>query len=218
MKTIVVYGGRFQPPHKGHKASYDHLVDRFGAKSVFMSSYDKPIGPEDPFAWNEKKRIATSMGVPSNKFVNIRNPYTESAIHDVLPYDRKDTILIVALSEKDGDRLVNNHRDDEGYAIKKDGSRQAIQWLPNDPLPVASGHYYVVATPTVEFPIQGKDISSASEIRNMYATATPNKRSQILIDLYGESTPALRQMFDNRLGVVQTESLIKEFTDLVNKF
>ena len=218
MKTVVVYGGRFQPPHKGHKASYDHLVDRFGANSVFMSSADKAQGPNDPFTWEEKKRIAVSMGIPANKFLKIQNPYTESVIHEVLPYNRKDTVLIVALSEKDADRLVSNQRDDEGYAIKKDGSRQAIQWLGKDPLPVASGHYYVVATPTVEFQIGGKDIASSSEIRGMYASATPNQRNRLLVDLYGEATPQLRQLFDNRLGTIQTESLLREYLDFINKF
>ena len=46
MKTLVVYGGRFQPPHKGHLGSYKHLTEKFGS-NVFMASAEKPPGPKD---------------------------------------------------------------------------------------------------------------------------------------------------------------------------
>ena len=217
MKTIVVYGGRFQPPHKGHKASYDHLVDQFGAGNVYMSSYDKGAGgPEDPFAWNERKSLAASMGIPADHFVNIKNPYVEHLIHEVLPYNRDDTVLIVALSKKDNDRLIGGRVDSEGYALKKDGSRQSIQKLTKNPGPVSAGHFYVVETPTIQFPVAGKNISSASEIRSMYAGANEQQRNQILIDMYGIAKPAVRKLFDKRLGVFQTESYLREYVDFIN--
>jgi len=59
------------------------------------------------------------MGIPSSKFVNIKNGYVESLIRDALPFDPKNTILILALSQKDADRLVSKNVDAEGYAIKK---------------------------------------------------------------------------------------------------
>jgi hypothetical protein len=216
MKTVVVYGGRFQPPHKGHKASYDWLTEKFG-DNVYMSSYDKTTGPKDPFTWNEKKRLAVSMGVPSAKFVNIKNAYVDKFIRDVIPFDPKDTILIVALSQKDGDRLVSKTVDKEGYALKKDGTRAPIQWLPKNPEPLAKGHFYVVATPTVSFPVAGKKVTGATQIRDMYARANDKTRDQIIADLYGEVKPATRKLFDKRLGAV-TESLLHEFVDFVNKF
>ena len=33
---VVLYPGRFQPFHYGHKSSYDHLVDQFGSDKVFI--------------------------------------------------------------------------------------------------------------------------------------------------------------------------------------
>ena len=33
---VVLYPGRFQPFHYGHKSSYDHLVDEFGSDKVFI--------------------------------------------------------------------------------------------------------------------------------------------------------------------------------------
>jgi len=75
-KTIVVYSGRFQPFHKGHYAAYQRLVSKFGADSVYIATSDKTDSGKSPFNFNDKKKIATTMfGVPSSKFVQVKNPY-----------------------------------------------------------------------------------------------------------------------------------------------
>jgi malate/lactate dehydrogenase len=33
---VVVYSGRFQPFHKGHYATYEHLVKKFGKDNVYI--------------------------------------------------------------------------------------------------------------------------------------------------------------------------------------
>jgi len=218
MKTIVVYGGRFQPPHLGHKGSYDWLVNEFPNADVYMSSAEKAPGPKDPFMWSEKKRLAVAMGVPPSKFIKIKNAYVEELIRSVIPYNPKTTVLIIALSQKDGDRLVSKNVDDEGYAIKKNGDRAPIQWLPKNPEPVVNGHFYVVATPTVTFKVAGKNITGATEIRDMYTNGDEKTRDRILKDLYGEVKPAVRKLFDRRLGAIQTEDVLREFIEFVNKF
>ena len=37
-KVVVVYSGRFQPFHKGHYATYDNLVRKFGKDSVYIGT------------------------------------------------------------------------------------------------------------------------------------------------------------------------------------
>ena len=37
-KVVVVYGGRFQPMHKGHYGTYQHLVKKIGKNNVFISA------------------------------------------------------------------------------------------------------------------------------------------------------------------------------------
>jgi len=219
MKTIVIYGGRFQPFHIGHKASYDALVKKFGNGAVYVASADKAPGPKDPFAWKEKQKIAKMMGIPQDKFIAPKSVYNADLIKAVLPFNEKNTVLIVALSKKDGDRLIGKTKDAEGFALKKNGERAAIQWLTDDPQPVATGHIYVEVTPTVEFAIGGQAVTGATEIRDMYANASDEQRVQILTDMYDKKpTAALKKLFDKRLGVVQTESLIKEFNEFINTF
>lgn len=218
MKTLVVYGGRFQPPHKGHLASYKHLTNKFG-DNVFMASADKAQGPKDPFSWEEKKKIALNMGVPAGKFIKVKSVYNAESIQEAIPYNPDETVLILAVSQKDGDRLISKNTDEEGYALKKDGTRAAIQWLRKDAKPVSEGHIYAVVTPTVEFEVLGRPVTGATQIREMYATADDKKRQQILHDLYGDKvTSQLRTLFDKRLDIVKTEQLVREFVEFINKF
>ena len=70
---IIVYGGRFQPFHKGHKKVYDSLVAKFGSKNVYIATSDIQDSDKSPLSFNEKKEIATKLfGIPSSKFVKVK--------------------------------------------------------------------------------------------------------------------------------------------------
>ena len=217
MKAVVVYGGRFQPFHKGHKSSYDFLVKRFGADSVYVASAEKPPGEKDPFTFEEKKKIAVFHGIPENKFVKIAHVYSKIKIQESIPFDANNTVLILAVSLKDRDRFAP-HVDKDGYSHNKNGERAAIQRLRKNPEAVASGEYYVVPTPTLEFNIIGQPVTGATQIRKLYASANGARRQEILKDLYGTVSPRLKQLFDTRIKAMQTESLLREFVEFINKF
>jgi hypothetical protein len=103
-KVVVVYSGRFQPFHKGHYATYDHLVNKFGKDSVFIGTSNVTDSNKSPFNFSEKKAIMTKMfGIPSSKIVNVKNPYAPSEILN--KYDEDTTGLIVVVGEKDENRL-----------------------------------------------------------------------------------------------------------------
>ena len=54
-KTIVVYSGRFQPFHKGHFATYENLIKKFGKDSVYIATSNKTDNQKSPFNFKEKK-------------------------------------------------------------------------------------------------------------------------------------------------------------------
>ena len=71
-RIIVVYGGRFQPFHSGHYATYSHLVKKFGKDNVYIGTSNVTDNEKSPFNFKEKKAIMTRMfGVPSDKIVQI---------------------------------------------------------------------------------------------------------------------------------------------------
>ena len=53
-KTVVIYVGRFQPMHKGHAGTYQHLVKKFGKNNVFVGTSDKVERPKSPLT-SEKR-------------------------------------------------------------------------------------------------------------------------------------------------------------------
>jgi phosphopantetheine adenylyltransferase len=140
-KTIVVYAGRFQPFHKGHYAAYSKLVSKFGSDSVYIGTSNDQSNEKSPFNFREKKEIATKMfGVPSSKFVQIKNPY--KPIEILKKFDGQTTQYIAAVGDKDATRLQGNYfkayKDKAGYGYDEIG--------------------YVYPVPAESNPISGTDV------------------------------------------------------------
>ena len=103
-KVVVVYSGRFQPFHKGHYATYENLVHKFGKDNVYIGTSDVTDSKKSPFNFKEKKAIMTTMfGIPSNKIVNVRNPYAPEEILN--KFNSDTTGFITVVGEKDEQRL-----------------------------------------------------------------------------------------------------------------
>jgi len=200
MNLIVVYPGRFHPFHRGHKASYDYLVNKYGANSVFIATSDVQAPMTSPFTYSDKVEMMTKLGIPASHVVKVKNPYQAKEITGDLP-DPENTALIFAVSEKDmteGDARFK-------FGTKKNGDPSYMQPLPETlkKLQPLTKHAYVTVTPTVNFKVKGVDANSASAIRQLYIHGNETDRNNIITDLYGDPDPELRRMFDQRLGVSQ---------------
>ena len=167
-KVVVVYSGRFQPFHKGHYATYENLVRKFGKDSVYIGTSNVTDSKKSPFNFKEKKIIMTTMfGIPSNKIVNIKNPYAPEEI--LKKYDSDTTGLIVVVGEKDENRLSGKYftpykgKVEQGYLDKG----------------------YVYASPAQPNPISGTDVrywlsaGSEAERKKNFTKAYPKFDSQI---------------------------------------
>ena len=107
-KVVVVYSGRFQPFHKGHYATYDHLVKKFGRDNVYIGTSDVTDNKKSPFGFKEKKAIMMKMfGISSNKIVQIKNPYAPQEILN--KFDSDITGFITVVGEKDSSRLSGKY-------------------------------------------------------------------------------------------------------------
>ena len=103
-KTVVIYVGRFQPMHKGHYGTYQHLVKKFGKNNVYVGTSDKVELPKSPFNFKEKVKIANAMfGIPKNKIFKVKNPYKPTEI--LSKFDKKTTAFVTVVGEKDKSRL-----------------------------------------------------------------------------------------------------------------
>lgn len=188
------------PWHRGHKASYDYLVNKFGANAVFIATSDVQSPVTNPFSFDDKEKMMTKTGVPASKIARVKNPYQAQEITQDIP-DPENTVLVFALSEKD---MGENPR--FKFGIKKNGEPSYMQPYPQDGknLQPLTKHAYVFITPTVNFKVRGKNANSASEIRKMYMDGNEQDRENIINDLYGDVDPTLKQIFDQKLLPAKT--------------
>lgn len=94
---VVIYPGRFQLFHKGHKKVYEDLCKGFNYKkggktinNVFILTSDKKAKNSEkdkyPFTFLEKKRILTQLaGIDSNHIIETNNMYSiEPVINHII--------------------------------------------------------------------------------------------------------------------------------------
>lgn len=106
-KTLVIYPGRFQPFHKGHLSVYELLIKKFGKDSVYVLTSNK-TDTKSPLTFKEKKSLINKV-VPSSKIIEMKgSAYNAKHIASSLGIPEaslSDHKLIVALSQKDADRI-----------------------------------------------------------------------------------------------------------------
>jgi hypothetical protein len=195
--TLVIYPGRFQPWHKGHKAVYDSLAKKYGRDSVFITTSNKVELPKSPFSFSDKIQFMLLTGVSVDRVVETRQPYR--ALELVNKYDASTTQLIFAISEKD---MVGDPRFSSW--TKKDGSPAYLQPLPKDPSKIETldRHGYIATVPTVNFTVLGQPMRSATEIRALFAKSAPKQQQSIVKDLFGAYSDEAYNIMRHKLTVL----------------
>ncbi len=181
-KQVVVYAGRFQPFHKGHNATYEHLVKQFGRDNVYIGTSNKTDNLKSPFKFNEKKMIMMKMfGISSNKIVQIKNPYAPKEI--IGKFNKETTAFVTVVGEKDRYRLKGKYfepyhpdRIEKGYEDK--------------------GYVYVA-------PAQGGGISG-TEVRQSLSSGDDEIRKAGFKKAYdGKFNPKIYKFITNRLSKIE---------------
>jgi hypothetical protein len=157
-KEVAIFTGRFQPFHAGHYSIYEALVKKFGKENVYISSSNVMDAVKSPFPFKEKKDIMTKMfGIPSNKVVQVKNPYQPAEILSKLP---KDTTYVTAVSQKDAERLEQGGKYFKNYDKVSDTKRKGYE----------DEGYYIVA-PEMQLKVNGKNISG-TQLRATFGDPT----------------------------------------------
>lgn len=194
-KTVVVYAGRFQPFHKGHYATYSHLVQKFGKDAVWIGTSNKSGGPKDPFNFLEKKTIMTTMfDIPKNKVVQVKNPY--NPIEILSRFSPQTTAFVTVVGEKDAQRLSSKY-------FKKFHAGAGFK--------PASGYgesSYVYTSPAQPNPISGTDV------RKWLSTGDESQRKGGFKKAYPKFNPKIYNMITQKLGGVN--EIISEFFNKYN--
>lgn len=194
---IVIYPGRFQPFHKGHKAVYDYLSKKYGRDHVYIATSNKTDNLKSPFSFSDKAQFMAATGVSLDRVIESSQPYQVPELKAKI--DPANTIMIYAVSEKD-------MAEDPRFAswTKKDGTPAHFQPLPNDLTDTLTvdQHSYIEVVPTFPFTVNGQPMNSASQIRELYKSSDDNSKQAIIKDLFGTVTPELKHILDAKLGAL----------------
>jgi hypothetical protein len=192
MKKIAILSGRFQPPHIGHMNAWQHLRDEF--TDAYIATTSKIDLPHSPFDFQEKKAMFMHAGVPSNRVVQVSNPYMASEIVD--RFDENNTIVVFGVSEKD---MAEDRR--FRFNPRKDGSTGFLQPYRkniNDLQPVST-HAYVTVIPTFKFKVNGKNLRSATEFRAAFTQADDSTQAKMITDLYGKYSDKIHALLRDKI-------------------
>lgn len=186
-RYVVFFGGRFQPMHQGHRDVYKHLVQKFGASSVFIATTFSQKAKkahvagnfsEDPFTFDEKKQLATTMfGIPADKIIN-SNPYRSEP--STVGMDNNTTATILVFGAKDAGRLGSG----------------SVQPLPNDMnnlQPHSETIYYY------EAPLMQGGMSATNFREIMASNVSPEKKQKAFKKFYGSYNEQIFKFIEDRL-------------------
>ena len=192
--TLVVYPGRFQPFHKGHRAVYDYLVKKFGRDHVYIATSNKVEPPKSPFNFSDKVKFIALTGVPLDRVVESTQPYRALEITE--KYNPDTTRLIFAVSQKDME-------EDPRFKtwVKKDGTPTYFQPMPDNQnnMQTLNKHGYIMVVPTFPFTILGEPMVGATQIRAKFANSDPDTQKAIVQDLFGKFDSEVLQILQTKL-------------------
>lgn len=185
-KTVVIIPGGFHPPHTGHLSLFQSAQQAFPGADIYYAATNDT--KERPFPFAIKQKLAQIAGVNPAQFVQVKSPFVAQEITS--KYNANTTAAIWVRSEKDRDSFP------KPGGTKKDGTPSYLQPLGKTLMPL-SQHGYMAYLPAIQFKAGASGVTSATEIRNKWATATPAAKAQIVKDLYprvGTNANAVNQV------------------------
>lgn len=209
-QLVVLYPGRFQPFHLGHKEVFQSLQNKFGRDSVYIATSNKVELPKSPFNFSDKTVFMNAAGIPSDRIIEVTNPYK-------LPepqFNPANTIFIAAVGSPDRDRL----RPD---SVKKDGNPGYFKTFESlDKCQTADKHGYVIIADERQKVItingQAVDVSHGTPARAAWNAVrdNPKARSEYLLQMYGRDDAELGRILDK---IPQTVNEDQEITPLLQQ-
>jgi len=188
---VVIYPGRFQPFHLGHKEVFNSLQSKFGRDNVYIATSNKTEGAKSPFNFSDKTIFMNAAGVPSDRIIETSNPYK-------LPdqFDADNTVYVVVVGSPDRDRLKPD-------STKKDGSPSYFKSFESfDKAQTADQHGYVIIADERNKQITlgdtTVDVSHGTQTRAAWNAVRnePKLRSQFLKQMYGRDDPEVGRVLD----------------------
>jgi hypothetical protein len=204
MKKLVIIPGGFHPFHPGHLSLYNSAREKWPTADIFLAATADTS--ERPFPFQLKKALAKAAGVPANRFIQVKSPFSAEEITQM--YDPNETILIFARSEKDRNsqpRPAERDPKTGQLPLVTRGPRKGqpvsdrLQYYRRAGLEPMSRHSYIDYLPVQQF---GSGMTSGTELRAKWPTWGDAEKDSLLKSMYPAvagnqaAVDKLRQMID----------------------
>lgn len=205
-KTIVIFPGGFHPFHLGHKSIFDNIQKTFPNAETYIAitGYTE----ERPFTATEKKLIIASTGIDPKHIVEVKSPFRAEEI--LKNYNPSKDKVIFAVSEKE---KLDPTRKSLFTRTKKDGTPSYFQDYTSEDMAPFGKHGYIYIFPSIKFgkDVFGKDIKSASELRNLYSNLKDSQKLQLIKKMYISNFDKIKKIFDKHLNGSGEEEEMNSF-------
>jgi len=194
---VCVYGGRFEPFHRGHFEAYKYLCKKFGEDNVWIATSNKTnfnpkAGDVSPFTFKEKKEIMVAMyDINPRRIIQCKNPaFKPEEIFDL--YKGFPIIYVAAVGKKDIARYKEGtfFRPMPAPFHLKDA--EMLQTMED-----GTGYY-------MEIPMQVKEISG-SIVRKELKTAKGDDREELFRKFFGKYDSVIDDLVIAKLKDVKEE-------------
>ena len=190
-QLVVLYPGRFQPFHLGHREVFQSLQGKFGRDSVFIATSNKTEPPKSPFNFTDKSILMHAAGIPSDRILEVASPYKLPA-----QFNAANTIFVAAVGAPDAQRLAPD-------SVKKDGNPGYFKTFKNlKECATADQHGYVIIADerhkVIDINGQSVDVSHGTQTRQAWNLVRndPEQRSAFLLQMYGRDDAELGRVLD----------------------
>lgn len=212
-RVIVIYPGRFQPFHLGHKEVFESLQAQFGSENVYIGTSNKVALPKSPFNFSEKLQLMNAAGIPSHQVIEVTNPYMPDDYIRSIGFDPTQTVMIFAVGEPDLARLevdaTYTEKTPTGRPSKIPPGKQvgdpkpfkSFQGL--DQATTADQHQYVLIAKerpkTVSVNGQTYDASHGTQVRDLWNQVRndPKASAEVMKQLYGKASAEIAHVLNN---------------------
>ena len=197
-KTIAIYPGRFQPFGPHHKKVYFHLEKKFG--QVYIATSTKTNNTNSPLSFKEKKAHMIKMGIPSNRIVQVKNPYKAEEITNKFS---EDTAVVFAFGDKDAGRITSGK-----YFLPWKGKAKYTY----------KEHGYFTRSPHFSVNVAGLEVSGTTMRTILGSNKYAKDRKQNFKKLFKYWSPSVAKIFVDKFSVNEyvTEENIANFLQHCN--
>lgn len=202
MKQIIAYPGRFQPMMKHHVEIFHRLESEFPDGDVYMCTSNN----SNPLSFDEKKYIATYLGIPEDRIKEVSDPFD---VNEYTKHFDSSKALIVAIDQSQVHNFnIGTSQDDTGTFLGKDNNptyMQPMEVYHNNKLPMSNRGYVAVIPDTRVDPYYANQKNFVQALKN---APDVDAAKETYTDFYGQfNQEVFTLLYHKFTGAMVTEEI-----------